>query len=207
VTRLGVVLPPKLVEPATIRAAEAFARYRQEARMKERAIGSTARDGIADDLRGSLGIGVLTGMRSMSALAALTWTASLGWSRIGWIPSGPAARGLATAAALAEMAGDKMPFAPDRRIVPSFLVRLALGAVGGAALAGRRASLAEGAVTGIAGAVAGTLIGRAARGGTTRTAGDWVRALAEDALAASLAVALVRAAGQEAGRTRIAGSP
>ena len=52
----------------------------------------------------------------------------------------PGPRGLATAAALAEMAGDKMPFAPDRRIAPSFLVRLALGAVGGAALAGRGAS-------------------------------------------------------------------
>jgi len=162
--------------------------------MSERAIKVVARDGTGPGLWASLGIGVLTGMRSMSALAALTWAASLGHTRIGWIPSGPGARGLATAAALAEMAGDKMPFAPDRRIVPSFLVRLALGAVGGAALAGRGASPMEGAVTGLTGAVAGTALGRAARGGTTRSAGDWARALTEDALAASLAVALVRSA-------------
>lgn len=168
--------------------------------MDERAIGAMARNGMMDGLWGSLGIGVLTGMRSMSALAALTWAASLGRARIRWIPSGPEARGLAIAAALAEMTGDKMPFAPDRRIVPSFLLRLALGAVGGAALAGRPVSRLQGAVTGVAGAIVGTLLGRAVRGGTTRSAGDWARALTEDALAASLAVALVRAAARP-GRT------
>jgi uncharacterized membrane protein len=131
---------------------------------------------LADGLWGSLGIGVLTGMRNMSALAALTRAASFGLTRIGWIPSGRDPIGLATAAAFAEMAGNKMPFAPGRRVLPSFLVRLAPGAVGDAALAGRRAARAEGAVSGIAGAVAGTLIGRAARGGTTRTAGDRVSA-------------------------------
>jgi uncharacterized membrane protein len=129
-----------------------------------------ARDATANGLWGSLGIGVLTGMRSMSALAALAWAASLGRTRIGWIPSGPEARGLATAAALAEMVGDKMPFAPDRRIVPSFLVRLVRLVLGA--------------------------VGRAARGGTTRSAGDWARALTEDVLAASLAAALVRSVAQ-----------
>jgi uncharacterized membrane protein len=160
--------------------------------MDERAIGAAAQGELVNGIWGSLGIGVLTGMRSMSALAALTWAASLGRLRIGWIPSGPEVRGLSTAAALAEMAGDKMPFAPDRRIVPSFLVRLALGAVGGAALAGRGSLRMAGAAAGVVGVVAGTLLGRAARGGTTRSAGDWARALTEDALAASLAVALVR---------------
>ncbi|MGG5808696.1 hypothetical protein [Falsiroseomonas sp. CW058] len=149
---------------------------------------------MADGAWLSLGIGVLTGMRSMSALAALTWAASRGGSRVGWIPSGPVARGLATAAAAAEMAGDKMPFAPDRRIPPSVLVRLALGAVGGAALAGPGVSRAEGAAVGVAGAVAGTILGRAARGANTRFAGEWARALTEDAAAAALAVALVHSA-------------
>ncbi|MBL6455806.1 hypothetical protein JMJ55_10770 [Belnapia sp. T6] len=140
---------------------------------------------------GAFGIGVLSGLRSMSAVAALSWAAASGHIRIGWIPLGPERRGLATVAALAEMAGDKMPFAPDRRIVPSFLVRLVLGAVGGAALAGGGVSRREGAMTGVAGAVAGTLLGRAARGATTRSGSDWARALTEDALAASLALALV----------------
>jgi uncharacterized membrane protein len=157
-------------------------------------------DGLTDSLWGAFGFGVLAGLRSMSAAAALAWAASLGGIRIGWIPSGPETRSLATIAALAEMAGDKMPFAPDRRIVPSFLVRLALGAVGGGALAERGAWRAEGAVTGIAGAVAGTLLGRTARGANTRTGRDWARALTEDALAASLAIALVRSAARQGRR-------
>jgi uncharacterized membrane protein len=152
----------------------------------------------------SFGIGVVTGMRSMTAAAALSWAAWLGRTRIGWIPAGPEARGLATTMALAEMAGDKMPFAPDRRILPSFLVRLALGAVGGAALAGRGASRADGAVLGMVGAIAGTWLGRAARGGTTRSSADWARALTEDAAAAGLAAALVRGAGRgHASHTRL----
>ncbi len=138
------------------------------------------------------GIGVLTGLRSMSAVAALSWATSLGRIGAGWIPLGPGARRLTTLAALAEMAGDKIPFAPDRRIAPSFLLRLALGAAGGSVLAGRGVSRTEGAMAGIAGAVAGTLLGRAARGADTQSGGDWARGLTEDAVAAGLAVALVR---------------
>ncbi len=133
----------------------------------------------------------MAGLRSMTASAALSWAASLGRTRTSWIPGGTRSRGLATAAALAEMAGDKMPFAPDRRIVPSFLARLAIGAAGGAALGGRDASLLGSALSGMAGAVVGTLLGRAARGGATRSGADWTRALTEDAVAAGLAVALV----------------
>ena len=140
----------------------------------------------------SFGIGFVTGLRSMTATAALSWAASLGRTRIGWIPGGPRLRALATLAALGEMAGDKMPFAPDRRIVPSFLVRLAVGALGGAARAGRDASLPGAAASGMAGAVLGTLLGRAARGADTRTGLDWTRALTEDASAAGLAILLVR---------------
>jgi uncharacterized membrane protein len=147
-----------------------------------------------DNLWPSFGIGFVAGQRSMTACAALTWAAAFGKTRTGWIPTGTRPRGLATAAALAEMAGDKMPFAPDRRIAPSVLARFAIGAVGGAALAGWNAPLADGALAGIAGATLGTLLGRAARGGTTRSAADWARALTEDAVAAGLAAALVGSA-------------
>ncbi len=140
----------------------------------------------------SFGIGFVTGLRSMTATAALSWAASLGRTRTGWIPGSSRPRALAVLAALGEMAGDKMPFAPDRRIVPSFLARLAIGALGGAALAERNVSLLGGAASGMAGAVLGTLLGRAARGANTRTGLDWTRALSEDALAAGLATVLVR---------------
>ncbi|ACL55679.1 hypothetical protein [Methylobacterium nodulans] len=142
----------------------------------------------------SFGIGLVTGLRSMTACAALTWAASLGRTRIAWIPSGSGPRGLATAAAAAEMAGDKMPFAPDRRIPPSFAARLAIGAVGGAALAGRDVTLVGGVLAGMAGAVVGTLLGRALRGATTRSASDWARGLTEDAAAVGLATVLIRRA-------------
>ncbi|WP_336491106.1 hypothetical protein [Methylobacterium nigriterrae] len=144
----------------------------------------------------SFGIGFVAGLRSMTACAALSWAASRGRTRSDWIPSGPLPRGLATAAALAEMAGDKMPFAPDRRIPPSLAARLAIGAVGGAALAGRDISPATGAVAGMAGALAGTRLGRAARGGTTRSGFDLARGLTEDVVAAGLATALVNAAAE-----------
>lgn len=105
----------------------------------------------------SFGIGFVAGLRSMTSCAALTWAASDGRTRGGFIPSSSAARTLATAAALAEMVGDKMPFAPDRRIPPSFAARLAIGGVGGWALAGRRTLPDYGALAGVAGALAGTL--------------------------------------------------
>lgn len=152
------------------------------------------------DLGTAFGIGFVTGLRSMTACAALSWAAARGATRVNWIPSGPQARTLAIGAALAEMAGDKMPFAPDRRIVPSFAARLAIGAVGGAALAGRSA-MPLGALMGLTGAIAGTLIGRRARGATTRSAADLARGLTEDAVAAGLALALIRRA-DRSGRAR-----
>lgn len=139
-------------------------------------------------------IGFVAGMRSMSAAAALVRVASFGQPRVSWIPAGMGSRGLATTAALVEMAGDKMPFAPDRRIGPSVVVRLAIGAVGGVALAGRNAPPLDSALAGVAGAILGTLLGRAARGSNTRSGMDWARALAEDAVAAGLATAVVRSA-------------
>jgi uncharacterized membrane protein len=151
----------------------------------------------------SFGIGFVTGMRSMTACAALSFAAAEGRSRVKWIPGSPEARGLASAMALAEMAGDKMPFAPDRRIPASVAVRLAIGAVGGAALAGRGTSPTTAGLIGMAGAVAGTLIGRKARGGTTRSASDWGRALTEDAVAAGLAAALVRQGERRGGGGRL----
>ena len=139
----------------------------------------------------SFGIGFVTGMRSMTGSAALSWAVALGRSRIGWIPAGIGSRRVATAAAVVEMAGDKMWFAPDRRIVPSFLARLAIGSVGGVALSRRHVPWSTAALAGIAGAITGTLLGRAARGANTRSRADWTRALTEDSLAAILATTLV----------------
>lgn len=150
----------------------------------------------------SFGIGFVTGMRSMTACAALTWAASEGRTRGDLIPNGAGARTLATTAAVAEMVGDKMPFAPDRRIPPSFAFRLAIGAAGGWALAGRRASPEIGAVIGLAGAIAGTLLGRAARGADSQTNSGRINGLVEDAVAAGLATLVVATAERHPRATR-----
>ncbi|MGX5773681.1 hypothetical protein [Methylorubrum zatmanii] len=148
------------------------------------------------DYTTSFGISLVAGMRSMTACAALTWAASVGRTRNGFIPSSPEIRTLATAAALAEMVGDKILFAPDRRIPPSVAARLAIGAVGGWALVRRRASPEHGALAGVAGAVAGTLIGRAARGPGGHAPYGLARGLAEDAVAAGVAFILAASADQ-----------
>src|SRR3712207_1077929 len=88
-----------------------------EVRMDMRKSGRTEA-GVMEGLWASFGIGFVAGLRSMTATAALTWAASLGRTRGEWIPAGTKTRDLAMLAALAEMAGDKMPFAPDRRIPP-----------------------------------------------------------------------------------------
>ena len=100
--------------------------------------------------------------------------------------------------AAAEMAGDKMPFAPDRRIPPSIAARLTIGAVGGLALSQRDTPPWSGVLIGMAGAVAGTLLGRRARGANTRTTTDWARGLTEDLVVAGLAMTVVHLAERQA---------
>ena len=143
----------------------------------------------------SLLFGIATGMRSMTGLAALCWAGSLGRARPGLAPTGDTARNWALALAAGEIAGDKMPFAPDRRIAASFAVRLALGAVGGAALSGPDHSAADGALSGVLGAIVGTLAGRLFRGANTRSKFDWTRALMEDASAMVIASSALHLAG------------
>ena len=145
----------------------------------------------------SFGIGFVTGLRSMTACAALSWATALGRTRTAWIPASPNARAIATTMAMGEMAGDKMPFAPDRRIPPSLAVRLVIGAVGGAAMAGTDSPPANGALIGLAGAIAGTLLGRRARGANTRSAAGWARGLTEDVVAIGLAMTLIHHAEQQ----------
>ncbi|TXM72760.1 hypothetical protein FV226_11305 [Methylobacterium sp. WL12] len=139
----------------------------------------------------SFGLGFVAGMRNMTACAALAWAASEGRTRGNLIPAGPGVRMLATGAAIAEMAGDKMPFAPDRRVPPSFAFRIAVGAFGGWALAVHRSSPEIGALAGVGGAVAGTLLGRAARGPNSRTGRGRTKGLVEDAIAVGLAVLVI----------------
>jgi uncharacterized membrane protein len=135
-------------------------------------------------------IGVIAGLRSLTAPAVVSWAAYLGWFNVQdtWAAflGHTASVYIFTALALVELVSDKLPKTPSRKTPAPFTARIVLGAACGAALcaAGRQPSLI-GAVLGGLGAVVGTLGGYEAR---TRSVAalkvpDFVIALIEDAIA------------------------
>ena len=136
-------------------------------------------------------LGVASGSRSMSALAALSLTASTGWL------ASPASRvGFAGAAGI-ELVIDKLPVTPSRLVTPGLVSRLVTGAASAALLARRENSPAQ--LTLAAAAVGGgTAVGFAFAGvgwrrwAKRRWGVDLPGAVAEDV--ASATVALVGAA-------------
>jgi uncharacterized membrane protein len=151
----------------------------------------------------AFGLGIVAGLRSMTAPAVAAWAARLGHldlasTPLAWLGSAIAAWLLALAA-VGELVADKLPFTPNRTAVGPFVARLVSGALSGGALAaGHAGSLAAGAVAGAAGAVAGTFGGFRARTGLVRALGtpDYVVAVMEDVCAVGGAILLVLAARQ-----------
>jgi uncharacterized membrane protein len=142
-------------------------------------------------------IGIVAGLRAMTAPAAISWAARLGtldlsgtWLAFlgyAWTPW------ILTLLAAAELVTDQLPSTPSRTVPVQFGTRILMGAVCGAALASGAGSMPLGAIVGIAGAVAGTLGGRALRARMAAAFGrDRPAALLEDVIAigAALAIAL-----------------
>jgi uncharacterized membrane protein len=133
-------------------------------------------------------IGVVAGMRAMTAPAAISWAARMG--RLPLSGTGLAFLGYAwtpwvfTLAAIAELISDQLPSTPSRTVPVQFGTRIAMGALCGAAVTAAGGSLIPGAVVGAAGAVAGTLGGRAFRARLAAAFGsDRPAAFIEDAIA------------------------
>lgn len=146
----------------------------------------------------SLSIGIVAGLRAMTAPAAVSWAAHLGWLKLDgtllaflgytWTPW------VITALALAELVTDQLPSTPSRTVPIQFGTRIASGALSGAALGIAGGSLVVGAILGAVGAVIGTLGGRAARGALAEKFGsDRPAAFLEDAVAIGAALLIVRA--------------
>ncbi|OBJ73644.1 DUF4126 family protein [Mycobacterium sp. 1274756.6] len=128
-------------------------------------------------------IGVIAGLRALTAPAVVSWAAMLGWIGLddtwaSWVGQ-PVTVVLLTLLAVTELVGDKLPGAPDRTIVAQFAARLLAGAFAGTVLGTvwgyRWSSLGAGLI----GAVLGTLGGYAGRqllinatGGRRLTAGS-----------------------------------
>ena len=133
-------------------------------------------------------IGVIAGLRAMTAPAAVSWAAHLGWLKLE--STSLAFLGYAytpwifTVLALGELITDQLPTTPSRTVPVQFGTRIIVGALTGAAIGAHGGSLATGAVAGIIGAVIGTLGGRAARGKLAASFGqDRPAAIIEDLVA------------------------
>jgi len=133
-------------------------------------------------------IGIIAGLRSMTAPAAVSWAARAGWLNLA--STGLAFLGSAltpwilTPLALAELVADKLPTTPSRKAPLGFGARIVTGAFSGAALGAAGGSLVTGAIAGAIGAVIGTFGGHAARARLAASFGrDRPAALIEDAVA------------------------
>src|SRR5580698_2970993 len=116
-------------------------------------------------------IGVIAGLRSLTAPAAVSWAARLGWLHLQntWLAflGFAATPYILSVLAIAELIADKLPNTPSRKAPVGFIARLISGAVCGAALgatiqpgsagASPASSLIGGLLAGVVGAVLGTL--------------------------------------------------
>jgi uncharacterized membrane protein len=142
-------------------------------------------------------IGVIAGLRSLAAPAAVSWAALLNWINLddtwaSWMAH-PVTVGVVTAAAAVEFAMDKSPKAPSRKNPAAFAARLIAGGFAGAVL-GTAWGYTWGSLgAGIVGAVLGTLGGYTARTRLVAARGgrDAPIALLEDAVTVGGAVLIV----------------
>jgi len=133
-------------------------------------------------------IGIIAGLRAMTAPAAVSWAARLGWLNLA--PTSLAFLGYAftpwifTALALVELVTDQLPTTPSRTVPVQFGTRILTGGLSGGAIGAAHGQFVPGVVVGVVGAVIGTLGGRAVRGRLAASFGqDRPAALIEDAVA------------------------
>jgi uncharacterized membrane protein len=141
-------------------------------------------------------IGVVAGLRALTAPAAVSWAARLGLLPLQGISLAflgyAATPYIFTLLAIGELINDKLPKTPSRKTPPQFITRIITGAFSGAAVGAARQSLTIGLIAGAIGAVAGTLGGSAVRTKLAETFGkDLPAALLEDAVAIILAIVVV----------------
>ncbi len=135
-------------------------------------------------------IGLIDGLRSMTAPAVVAWAARWKWldlhsSFLAFMGSAVAAY-IFTAAAIVEFVVDKLPKTPSRKEARGLTARIVLGGLSGATVcAAANHSIALGALLGVAGGVAGAFAGYEMRTRLVRALNvpDFVIALLEDAVA------------------------
>ncbi|QNH23114.1 hypothetical protein HEP73_04065 [Xanthomonas sp. GW] len=138
-------------------------------------------------------IGIVAGLRAMTAPAVVSWAASLGvlplvgtplaflgWRFTPWIVS---------LLAVGELVTDQLPGTPSRKVPVQFGTRIVMGGLCGAAVGMGGGLWVAAMVAGALGAVLGTYGGAVARAAMARHFGrDLPAALLEDAAAIGLGV-------------------
>jgi len=134
-------------------------------------------------------IGVIAGLRSMTAPAVVSWAARLGWLHVEntWLAfvGFAATPYIMSVLAIGELIADKLPKTPSRKAPPGFIARIVTGGLSGATLGASGGSWIVGLVAGVIGAIAGTFGGYEFRSRLVKAAGgkDLPIALLEDLIA------------------------
>jgi uncharacterized membrane protein len=145
----------------------------------------------------ALSIGIVAGLRSLTAPATVAWAAHLGWINLHGTPlafMGSAwAVAILTTLALAEFIADQLPSTPSRTAPVGLSARIVTGALSGACLGvAGGATLWQGALAGALGGIAGAFGGYQARVGLVRAlrVPDFAVAIPEDLIAIGLGLFL-----------------
>ena len=146
----------------------------------------------------ALAIGIVAGLRAVTAPAAVSWAARLGWldlhgTRLGFMGSTVAVV-IFSLGAIFEYVNDKLPKTPSRTAPLELVARIVTGGLsGGSVSVSAGQSLLAGAALGAIGAVAGAFGGYQARTRLVRglKVKDIFVAVLEDLVAISLALLFV----------------
>ncbi|NDV06687.1 hypothetical protein GXW84_19550 [Rhodococcus sp. IEGM 248] len=155
-------------------------------RQQDEATGHRREQGERSSTIRSAVIGVASGLRSSTGIAAALLSGAPGTAHRARLVG-------ATALVGGELVADKNPNVPSRLSQPALTGRLIAGGGGAAALARRdRADTASALIIGTVGALAGSHGGAWWRQWASRRMPDWQAALAEDAVALTMAATALR---------------
>jgi uncharacterized membrane protein len=146
----------------------------------------------------AIGIGIVAGLRAMTAPAVASWAAHLGWLHLQGTPlvfmGSAVAVAIFSLGAIGEYVNDKLPKTGSRTAPPAFIARILVGGLCGACVyASAGQSLITGALLGGLGAVIGTLGGYQLRTQLVKAlhVKDIFVAIPEDLIAVGLGVFLL----------------
>jgi uncharacterized membrane protein len=146
----------------------------------------------------AFGIGIVAGLRSLTAPAVVAWSAYLNWLNLHGSPlvfmGSTAAVAIFSLLAIGELIADKLPTMAKRTAPAPLIARIITGGLCGACLCAAAGKLLiVGALLGGMGGVIGAFVGYAVRKRLVNNLHikDFVVAVCEDALAVGLALLLV----------------